>query len=152
MCAILLFFVVSFNLVSSDVANVQQLLERVDLLELKLATLSNAYESLLEDRSVQNQCNCSDLEEDIRDIGIIAAKNRHNILVNNDMIQKNEDKIEANEESIQDGIWELTALIQTNEDDIEEKVQSITADLEVRQVHNQFCYVCKYMIFCYFRS
>ena len=96
MYAILLLFVVSINLVSSDVANVQQLLERVDVLEMKLATLSNAYEMLLEDRHGQSQCNCSDLEEDIRDIGIIAAKNRHNILVNGDMIQKNEDDIEAN--------------------------------------------------------
>ena len=106
MYATLLIFVVSFSLVSSDVANVQQLLERVDvlerrlervdMLELKLASLSNAYEMLLEDRQGQNQCNCSDLEEDIRDIGIIAAKNRHNILVNGDMIQKNEDDIEAN--------------------------------------------------------
>ena len=106
MYAILLFFVVSFNLVSSDDANVQQLLERVnvlerklervDMLEMKLATLSNAYEMLLKDRHGQSQCNCSDLEEDIRDIGIIAAKNRHNILVNGDMIQKNEDDIEAN--------------------------------------------------------
>ena len=35
-------------------------------------------------------------------------------------------------------LQELTILIQTNEDDIEEKVQSNTADLEVRQVMNQF--------------
>ena len=69
MYAILLFFVVSFNLVSSDVTNVQRLLERVDvlerklervdvlerklervdMLEMKLVTLSNAYE-MLEDR------------------------------------------------------------------------------------------------------
>ena len=103
MYAILLIFVVSINLVSSEDANVQQLLERVDALErklerneMKLAILNNAYEMLLEDRQGQTQCNCSDLEEDIRDIGIIAAKNRHNILVNGDMIQKNEDDIEAN--------------------------------------------------------
>ena len=36
MYAILLIFVVSFNLVSSDVANVQKLLERLDVLERKL--------------------------------------------------------------------------------------------------------------------
>ena len=36
MYAVLLIFVLSFNLVSSDVANVQQLLERVDVLERKL--------------------------------------------------------------------------------------------------------------------
>ena len=114
MYAILLLFVVSINLVSSDVANVQQLLDRVDALErkleqneMKLDNLNNAYEMLLEDRHGQSQCNCSDLEEDIRDIGIIAAKNRHNILVNGDMIQKNEDNIETN-----------GGLIQTNKDDI----------------------------------
>ena len=139
MYTILLIFVVSFNLVSSDVANVQQLLERVDMLErklervdvlerrletvdmleLKLASLSNAYEMLLEDRQGQSQCNCSDLEEDIRDIGIIAAKNRHNILVNGDMIQKNEDNIEAN-----------GGLIQTNKDDIEVNAGLIVSNKE----------------------
>ena len=93
-------------------------LERVDMLEMKLATLSNAYEMLLEDRHGQSQCNCSDLEEDIRDIGIIAAKNRHNILVNGDMIQKNEDNIEAN-----------GGLIQTNIDDIESNLGIIEDNL-----------------------
>ena len=98
MYAILLIFVVSFNLVSSDVANVQQLLERVGMLEMKLASLSNAYELLLEDRHVQNQCNCSYLEEDI--------------LVNRDMIQKNEAKIEEN--------FEINyGLIQTNKEKTE---------------------------------
>ena len=118
MYAILLIFVVSFNLVSSDVANVQQLLERVDLLELKLASLSNAYELLLKDRNVQNQCNCSYLEEDIRDIGIIAAKNRHNILVNGDMIQKNKEKIE-------DNFALNSGLIQTNKEKTEANLNSI---------------------------
>ena len=98
MYAILLIFVVSFNLVSSDVANVQQLPERVDMLEMKLASLSNAYELLLEDRHVQSQCNCSYLEEDI--------------LVNRDMIQKNEAKIEDN--------FEINyGLIQTNKEKTE---------------------------------
>ena len=61
MYAILLIFVVSINLVSSDDANVQQLLERVDALErklerneMKLATLSNTYVMLLEDRQGQS--------------------------------------------------------------------------------------------------
>ena len=125
----MLIFVVSFNLVSSYDANIQQLLERVDvlerklervdMLEMKLATLSNAYEMLLEDRHGQSQCNCSDLEEDIRDIGIIAAKNRHNILVNGDMIQKNEDNIEVN-----------GGLIQTNKDDIEVNAGLIVSNKE----------------------
>ena len=108
MYAILLIFVVSFNLVSSDVANVQELLERVDLLErklervdeleLKLESLSHAYELLLEDRHAQIQCNCSYLEEDI--------------LVNRDMIQKNEAKIEEN--------FEINyGLIQTNKEKTE---------------------------------
>ena len=126
MYAILLIFVVSFNLVSSYDANVQQLLARVDALErklerneMKLATLNNAYEMLLEDRHGQSQCNCSDLEEDIRDIGIIAAKNRHNILVNGDMIQKNEDNIEVN-----------GGLIQTNKDDIEVNAGLILSNKE----------------------
>ena len=44
-------------------------------------------------------------------------------------------------------LQELTILIQTNEDDIEEKVTSITANLEVRKVQNQFSYVGNYMIF-----
>ena len=105
MYAILLIFVVSFNLVSSDVANVQQLLERVDLLELKLASLSNAYEMLLEDRHQQSQCNCSDLKEDIQ---------------------------------------ELATLIQTNEVDIEAKVQSNTADLAVRKVQSNVCFLGKH--------
>ena len=136
MYATLLIFVVSFSLVSSDVANVQQLLERVDvlerrlervdMLELKLASLSNAYEMLLEDRQGQSQCNCSDLEEDIRDIGIIAAKNRHNILVNGDMIQKNEDNIESNKDDI-----EVNAgLIQANKDDIEVNAGLIVSNKE----------------------
>ena len=109
MYAILLIFVVSFNLVSSDIANVQQLLERVDVLELKLATLSNAYELLLEDRHVQSQCNCSYLEEDI--------------LVNRDMIQKNEAKIEDNFEinygwiqTIGADVGVNSGLIRTNKD------------------------------------
>ena len=146
MYAILLIFVVSFKLVSSDVANAQQLLERVDVLErklervdeleLKLTTLSHAYESLLED-----QCDCSYLEEEIRYIGIIAAQNRQNILFNGDLIQSNEDFLQ-----------ELATLIHTNEADIEKKVQSNTADLEVRKDQNQFYYVGKYMIFCHFRS
>ena len=126
MYAILLLFVVSINLVSSDVANVQQLLERVDVLEKKFATLTNAYEMLLEDRHGQSQCNCSDLEEDIRDIGIIAAKNRHNILVNGDMIQKNEDNIESNKDDI-----EVNAgLIQANKDDIEVNAGLIVSNKE----------------------
>ena len=107
MYAILLLFVVSINLVSSDVANVQQLLERVDALErkleqneMKLDNLNNAYEMLLEDRHGQSQCNCSDLEEDIRDIRILAYNNRHNILVNNNMITKNAANIEANKDDI----------------------------------------------------
>ena len=61
MYAILLIFVVSINLVSSYDANVQQLLERVDALErklerneMKLATLSNTYVMLLEDRQGQS--------------------------------------------------------------------------------------------------
>ena len=152
MYAIFLIFVVSFNLVSSDVANavqVQQLLERVnvlerklekvnlverklervDVLEMKLATLSNAYEMLLEDRHGQSQCNCSDLEEDIRDIGIIAAKNRHNILVNNDMIQKNVDKIDANFE-LHSGLLETTNdEIEVNEERIQVNTNSITVRL-----------------------
>ena len=151
MYAILLIFVVSFKLISSDVANVQQLLERVDVLErklervdeleMKLTTLSHAYESLLEDLHAQDQCDCSYLEEEIRYIGIIAAQNRQNILFNGDLIQSNEDFLQ-----------ELATLIHTNEADIEKKVQSNTADIEVRQVQNQFCYIGKYMIFCYFRS
>ena len=44
-------------------------------------------------------------------------------------------------------LQELSTLVQTNEDDIEEKVQSNTADLEVRKVKNQFCYVGKHMFF-----
>ena len=112
MCAILLIFVVSFALVSGDVAGDQHLLERIEMLEQKL------YEMMLEDRHVKNDCNCSYLEEDIRDIGIIAAKNRHNILVNNDMIKKNENTIEVNANSIID---------------IEEKVESNTANLEVKR-------------------
>ena len=133
MYAILLLFVVSINLVSSDVANVQQLLERVDVLEMKLATLSNAYEMLLEDRHGQSQCNCSDLEEDIRNIGIIAAKNRHNILVNGDMILKNEDNIEANGGLIQtnkDDIEVNAGLIQANKDDIEVNAGLIVSNKE----------------------
>ena len=96
MCAILLIFVVYVALVSGNVAGDQQLLERVEMLERKLSTISNAYEMLLEDNHVKNDCNCSYLEEDIRDIGIIAAKNRHNILVNNDMIEVIEEKVESN--------------------------------------------------------
>ena len=116
MCAILLIFVVYVAFVSGNVAGDQQLLERVEMLEQKLSTL---YEMMLEDRHVKNDCNCSYLEEDIRDIGIIAAKNRHNILVNNDMIKKNENTIEVNANSIID---------------IEEKVESNTGNLEVRIV------------------
>ena len=146
MYAILLIFVVSINLVSSDDANVQQLLERVDvlerklervdvlerklervdMLEMKLATLSNAYEMLLEDRYGQSQCNCSDLEEDIRDIRILASKNRHNIKVNTEMINKNEDNIEANKDDI-----EVNAgLIQANKDDIEVNAGLIVSNKE----------------------
>ena len=109
MSAILLIFVVSFILVSGDVVGDQQLLERVEMLEQKLSTL---YEMMLEDRHVKNDCNCSYLEEDIRDIGIIAAKNRHNILVNSDMIEVN-----------------VNSII-----DMEEKVESNTGNLEVRIV------------------
>ena len=47
-------------------------------------------------------------------------------------------------------LQELTILIQTNEDDIEEKVTSITANLEVRKVQNQFSYVGNHMIFFFF--
>ena len=136
MYAILLIFVVSFNLVYSDDANVQQLLERVDvlerklervdMLEMKLATLSNAYELLLEDRQGQSQCNCSDLEEDIQDIRKVAFKNRHNILVNTEMINKNEDNIEANKDDI-----EVNAgLIQANKDDIEVNAGLILSNKE----------------------
>ena len=49
-------------------------------------------------------------------------------------------------------LQELSTLVQTNEDDIEEKVQSNTADLEVRKVKNKFRYVGKHIIFCHFRS
>ena len=112
MCAILLIFVVYVALVSGNVAGDQQLLKRVEELERKLSSLSNAYEMLLEDRHVKNDCNCSYLEEDIRDIGIIAAKNRHNILVNSDMIEVN-----------------VNSII-----DMEEKVESNTGNLEVRKV------------------
>ena len=49
-------------------------------------------------------------------------------------------------------LQELSTLIQINEDDIEEKVQSNTADLEVRKVKIQFCYVGKHMFFCRSRS
>ena len=49
-------------------------------------------------------------------------------------------------------LQELSTLVQTNEDDIEEKVQSNTADLEVRTVQNKFCYVGKDMFFCHSRS
>ena len=49
-------------------------------------------------------------------------------------------------------LQELSTLVQTNEDDIEEKVQSNTADLEVRKVQNQFCNVGKDMFFCHSRS
>ena len=126
MYAILLIFVVSFNLVSSYDANIQQLLERVDVLEMKLAILSNAYEMLLEDRLGQSQCNCSDLEEDIRDIRILASKNRHNIKVNTEMINKNEDNIEANKDDI-----EVNAgLIQANKDDIEVNAGLILSNKE----------------------
>ena len=110
MCAILLIFVVYVALVSGDVTGDRQLLDRVEVLERKLSTLTDAYEMLLEDRHVKNDCNCSYLEEDIRDIGIIAAKNRHNILVNSDMIEVN-----------------VNSII-----DMEEKVESNTGNLEVR--------------------
>ena len=119
MHTILLIFAVSFNLVSSDVVNVQQLLARVDMLERKLATLSN--EMLLEDRQGQIPCNCSDLEEDIRNIGIIAAKNRHNIFLNNEMIHRNEDTIGDN-----------SGLIQTNIDMIAENGIANENSLNVR--------------------
>ena len=123
MHTILLIFAVSFNLVSSDVVNVQQLLARVDMLERKLATLSN--EMLLEDRHGQIPCNCSDLEEDIRNIGIIAAKNRHNIFLNNEMIHRNEDTIGDN--------FELNSgLIQTNIDMIAENAKANENSLNVR--------------------
>ena len=123
MHTILLIFAVSFNLVSSDVVNVQQLLARVDMLERKLATLSN--EMLLEDRQGQSLCNCSDLEEDIRNIGIIAAKNRHNIFLNNEMIHRNEDTIGDN--------FELNSgLIQTNIDMIAENAKANENSLNVR--------------------
>ena len=112
MCAILLIFVVYVVLVSGDVTGDRQLLDRVEVLERKLSTLTDAYEMLLEDRHVKNDCNCSYLEEDIRDIGIIAAKNRHNILVNSDMIEVN-----------------VNSII-----DMEEKVESNTGNLEVRIV------------------
>ena len=107
MCAILLIFVVYVALVSGDVAGDQHLLERIEMLEQKL------YEMMLEDRHVKNDCNCSYLEEDIRDIGIIAAKNRHNILVNSDMIEVNVNSIIV----------------------MEEKVESNTGNLEVRKVN-----------------
>ena len=58
-------------------------------------------------------------QEDVRNFGIIAAKNRHNILVNGDMIQKNEDNIEAN-----------AGLIQTNKDDIEVNAGLIVSNKE----------------------
>ena len=123
MHTILLIFAVSFNLVSSDVVNVQQLLARVDMLERKLATLSN--EMLLEDRQGQSPCNCSDLEEDIRNIGIIAAKNRHNIFLNNEMIHRNEDTIGDN--------FELNSgLIQTNIDMIAKNAKANENSLNVR--------------------
>ena len=160
MYAILLIFVVSINLVSSDDANVQQLLERVDvlerklkrvdvlerrlervdMLEMKLVTLSNAYETLLEDRYGQSQCNCSDLEEDIRDIRILASKNRHNIKVNTEMINKNEDNIEANKDDIEVNAGLIQAnkydievnggLIQANKDDIEVNAGLILSNKE----------------------
>ena len=129
MSAILLIFVVSFALVSGDVAGDQHLLERIEMLEQKLSTL---YEMMLEDRHVKNDCNCSYLEEDIRDIGIIAAKNRHNILVNSDMIEVN-----------------VNSII-----DMEEKVESNTGNLEVRiyskiNLPNTYIkyYICKHLPF-----
>ena len=100
-------------------------LERVDMLEMKLVTLSNAYEMLLEDRYGRSQCNCSDLEEDIRDIRILASKNRHNIKVNTEMINENEDTIEAN-----------GGLIQTNKDDIEVNAGLIVSNKE--QIESNF--------------
>ena len=122
MHTILLIFAVSFNLVYSDVVNVQQLLARVDMLERKLASLSN--EMLLEDRQGQSPCNCSDFEEDIRNIGIIAAKNRHNIFLNNEMIHRNEDTIGDN--------FELNSgLIQTNIDMIAENAKANENSLNV---------------------
>ena len=44
-------------------------------------------------------------------------------------------------------LQELRNLVQINEDDIEEKVRSNSADLEVRKVKIQFCYVGKHMFF-----
>ena len=57
MSAILLIFVVSFALVSGDVTGDRQLLDRVEVLERKLSTLTDAYEMLLEVRHVKNDCN-----------------------------------------------------------------------------------------------
>ena len=56
MCAILLIFVVYVALVSGDVTGDRQLLDRVEVLERKLSTLTDAYEMLLEDRHVKNDC------------------------------------------------------------------------------------------------
>ena len=65
------------------------------------------------------------LNEDVRNFGIIAAKNRHNILVNGDMIQKNVEKIEENFElnsgliqTIKDDVEVNSGIIQCNKDDI----------------------------------
>ena len=72
-------------------------------------------------------------QEDVRNFGIIAAKNRHNILVNGDMIQKNEDNIEANGGLIQtnkDDIEVNAGLIQANKDDIEVNAGLIVSNKE----------------------
>ena len=44
-------------------------------------------------------------------------------------------------------LQELSALVLTNEADIEAKFRSNTADLDVRQVKNQLCYIGKQMFF-----
>ena len=49
-------------------------------------------------------------------------------------------------------LQELSTLVQTNEDDIEEKVQSNTADLEVRKTQISFAKLVRTLFFSNSRS
>ena len=79
----------------------------------------------MEDRVVEINL----LNEDVRNFGIITAKNRHNIVLNGQMILQNEHNIEHN--------FELSSgLIQTNRDEIEVNSGLIQTNKEKIEVNS----------------
>ena len=109
---------------SEKVSELQQVLEKIDLMEARMNSIET---QMIKD---QCECNLTDIEHQIRQNGITIAKVRHIVYLNDIRISQNIDEINDIETTVNAVEMDLEASINNVKVDLEASIDQAKSDLE----------------------